>query len=182
VIEQDRSRARRAVATAWYGVAGDRMDPSRREALDGVLDRLVASYAEGKAIDNLESAAMPNRRAVIEAFHSLQHALFMGFFSTCPLTPATLRGALDARLAPCVDGMIEQIERAVSYADRARPPAERRGATRAEATAYQPPSFLTGSQSHLMLSLGRCFVLRASCFVLRASCFVLRSSREFSIR
>ncbi len=100
---------------------------SGAQRFDELLDRLVASYDEGKAIDNLDSAAMPSRRAVIEAFHGLQQVLFMGFYSTTPLCRVTLRASIAARLAPAVEAMVQQIGRAVSYADRQRPEAERRG-------------------------------------------------------
>jgi serine O-acetyltransferase len=98
----------------------------RQRELDAVLDRLVASYAEPLAINNLETAALPNRRAVIRSFQSLQHMLFMGFFSTHPLDGDSLREALSEFLGPCYATMVEQIRRAVSWEERHLPPEQRR--------------------------------------------------------
>ncbi len=94
--------------------------------LDPILDRLVASYAEGRGIDSLETAALPNRRAVIQAFVHLQHAIFLGFFTTRPVGPATLRAELEGHVHAVTALMTEQIHRATTYQDRHLSPAERR--------------------------------------------------------
>ena len=59
------------------------------EELDAVVSRLVASYAD-KEIDSLESAALPNRRTVIEALNHLKPVIYMGFYSTRPLRRGNL--------------------------------------------------------------------------------------------
>ena len=49
--------------------------PSRFRELEDAIDGIVASYDEGREIDHLESAALPNERSVIEAFQHLEHVL-----------------------------------------------------------------------------------------------------------
>ena len=105
----------------------------RERELDAILDGLVNSYAEPLAINNLETAALPNRRAVIQAFESLQRVLFLGFFSTRPLDGSNLRDALSEFLGPCYGAMVEQIRRAVSFEERRLPIEQRRPDDWAEA-------------------------------------------------
>lgn len=97
------------------------MDP-----LDEALDRLVGSYLGDLSINNLETAALPNRRAVIQAFVHLQHLLFLGFFATDRVAPDGVRAALHGHLRAVAAIMPEQIHRAVTYQDRRLPPSERR--------------------------------------------------------
>lgn len=86
----------------------------RYEELEAAVDRITSSY-NGKAIDNLESAALPNRRAVIEALNHLKPAIYMGFFSTRPLSRGNLRYALAEHLYPAYELLVEQIRRAVAW-------------------------------------------------------------------
>ena len=95
-------------------------------SLDAVLDALVDSYAEPGPLNSLETAALPNRRAVIEAFHHLQHLLFLGYFSTRPLNENTLRLSLAEHLLPAATILCNQVERAAAWKDRHRPACERR--------------------------------------------------------
>src|SRR3954468_1103808 len=81
------------------------------EAIDGVL----ASYTGKLEIDNLESAALPNKRAVVDAFERLKHVLFMGFYSTQTLTKDNLRAGLAQHLDAAYCVLVEQIERALTY-------------------------------------------------------------------
>jgi serine O-acetyltransferase len=105
----------------------------RERELEAILDGLVNSYAEPLAINNLETAALPNRRLVIQAFESLQRVLFLGFFSTRPLDGSNLRDALSEFLGPCYGAMVEQIRRAVSFEERRLPIEQRRPDDWAEA-------------------------------------------------
>ena len=84
------------------------------EELDAVVSRLVASYAD-KEIDSLESAALPNRRTVIEALNHLKPVIYMGFYSTRPLRRGNLGYAIGERLYPAYEILIEQLTRAVRY-------------------------------------------------------------------
>lgn len=97
-----------------------------RPALDDALDGLLASYARDQPIDNLATHALPNRRAVIEAFVHLQHALFLGFFATRRPTRASLRWKLAEQLSPARDILCAQASRAAAWEDRDRPAGERR--------------------------------------------------------
>ncbi|TVQ91107.1 MAG: serine acetyltransferase [Deltaproteobacteria bacterium] len=94
--------------------------------LDEILDALVDSYHTELSINNLETSALPNRRAVIEAFGHLQHLIFLGYFTTRDVGPSSLRPALREHLVPGAALMTEQIHRAIRYADRALPLGERR--------------------------------------------------------
>ncbi|MCA9567603.1 MAG: serine acetyltransferase [Myxococcales bacterium] len=97
-----------------------------RSSLDAALDGLVASYGCGHPIDNLATHALPNRRAVIEAFVHLQHALFLGFFTTGRPDVGTLRYALAEHLLPARAILCAQVGRAAAWADRDLPASERR--------------------------------------------------------
>jgi len=95
-------------------------------SLDAVLDALVDSYAEPSPLNSLETWALPNRRAVIEAFHHLQHLLFLGFFSRRQLNDNTLRLSLAEHLLPAAELLCAQVERAAAWQDRHRPASDRR--------------------------------------------------------
>jgi serine O-acetyltransferase len=83
--------------------------------LEGAIDDIAGSYEGDLAINNLESAALPNKRAVIDAFEQIKAALFMGFYSTRALDHANLRQALAEHLYPAYCSLVEQIERALHY-------------------------------------------------------------------
>jgi len=90
--------------------------PSHRTGdLEQTIDDLVASYESSLSVNNLESAALPNRRRVIEAFDHIKPALFMGFFSHHALDRHNLRYTLSAQLYPAYELLTEQIRRAQSY-------------------------------------------------------------------
>ena len=57
------------------------MEPVRPSALELALDALVSSYDAPYTINNLDTCALPNRRAVITAFEHLQHVVALGFFA-----------------------------------------------------------------------------------------------------
>ena len=92
-----------------------RTEPKRFRELEEAIDGVVASYTGALEIDNLESAALPNKRAVIEAFDHIKHALFMGFYSTRTLTSDNLRQGLAEHLYAAHVTLVEQIERALTY-------------------------------------------------------------------
>lgn len=100
-----------------------------------LLDAIVTSYDGPALINNLETYALPNRRAVIEAFSHIQHLLFLGFFSTRPLERPTLRLALAEHLLPAREILSEQIRRACNWQERNKPQDVRRPCTWCRDTA-----------------------------------------------
>lgn len=92
-----------------------RADPKRYRELEEVIDAVAASYTGELEIDNLETAALPNKRAVIEAFDHLKPVLFMGFYSNRELNRDTLRHRIAERLHTAYLLLVEQIERALTY-------------------------------------------------------------------
>jgi serine O-acetyltransferase len=92
-----------------------RRHPTRYRELEAAIDDLAASYTGALEIDNLESVALPNKRAVIEAIDHLKAALFVGFYSTRPLTRDNLRHAVGEHLYAAYHLLVEQIERALTY-------------------------------------------------------------------
>lgn len=99
------------------------LDPRR---LDLLLDGIVRSYEGPEIINSLETHALPNRRAVIEAYAHLEHLLFLGFFRTGSLERSSLRTALREHLLPATDIFCEQLQRAASWQDRDKPAEQRR--------------------------------------------------------
>lgn len=85
------------------------------DGLEATIDAIAATYDGSKQIDNLESAALPSRRAVIEALNHLKPVLYMGFYSTRSLSQRNLRYAISERLYPAYEILTEQIRRAVGY-------------------------------------------------------------------
>jgi serine O-acetyltransferase len=92
-----------------------RAEPKRFKELEAAIDGVVESYDGGLAIDNLESAALPNKRAVIEAFQHLEHVLYMGFYATRALHRDNLRHAIAERMYQAHTVLVEQLERALQY-------------------------------------------------------------------
>lgn len=86
--------------------------------LDQILDRIVESYDGPEEINNLESAALPNKRAVITAFNHLKPMIYMGFYSTHSLNREYLRDSISEHVKPAFEILVEQINRAVTYDDR----------------------------------------------------------------
>jgi serine O-acetyltransferase len=90
--------------------------PLRRKAeLDAALDGIVRSYEGPLEINNLESAALPNKRAVIEAYNHLVCAIYMGFYSRRGLSFSNLRDSVSEHVHPAYSGFVEQTARAASY-------------------------------------------------------------------
>jgi len=89
--------------------------PSTTPDLERAIDEVVQSYDGPEEINNLESAALPNRRAVIEAYQHLTQVLFMGFYSLRSLTRANLRYSVSEHLYPAHEIFTDQIARARCY-------------------------------------------------------------------
>jgi serine O-acetyltransferase len=96
----------------------DGRGPQRHQDLEDVIDVVASSYDSDDEINNLESADLPNKRAVIAAFNHIMPVLYMGFFSTRALNRTNLRYALSEHLYPAQDILVEQICRAVRYRER----------------------------------------------------------------
>lgn len=95
--------------------------PKRFRELESAIDGVLASYDGSLEIDNLESAALPNKRTVIEAYQHLKPVLFLGFYATHALVRDNLRHAIAEHLYAAHHLLVEQIERALTY-DRWRSP------------------------------------------------------------
>jgi serine O-acetyltransferase len=93
-------------------------EPKRHQDLENVIDVIAASYDGDEEINNLDSAALPNKRAVITAFNHIMPVLYMGFYSTRALNRTNLRYAISEHLYPAQDILVEQIDRAVRYQER----------------------------------------------------------------
>ena len=88
---------------------------TRHHDLEQVIDQVVASYSGPEEINNLESAALPNKRAVIEAFNHLKPVIFAGFYSTRSLDRNNLRHSIAEHMYPAYEILIEQIGRVLVY-------------------------------------------------------------------
>lgn len=91
-------------------------EPRRFIELEAAIDAVAASYTGELEIDNLESAALPNERTVLDAFEHLKPALFMGFYATRDVNRDNLRFSLAERLYVAFSLLATQIERAHAYA------------------------------------------------------------------
>jgi serine O-acetyltransferase len=87
----------------------------RQNDLEQAIDDVCRSYDGPEEINSLESAALPNKRAVIEAFNHLRSAIYLGFYSTRPLNRENVRHSIAEHLYPAHEILIEQIRRAVTY-------------------------------------------------------------------
>jgi serine O-acetyltransferase len=92
-----------------------RNEPSRFGELEAAIDGVVASYTGELEIDNLESSALPNKRAVVDAIDHLKPALFMGFYATTALSRENLRQYVAEHLYAAYRLLVDQIERALTY-------------------------------------------------------------------
>ena len=89
--------------------------PQRTRDLEDVIDAVVDSYDGPEEINNLESAALPNKRQVVQAYNHLKPVIYMGFYSQRSLTRSNLRYALSEHLYPACEILVDQIGRALSY-------------------------------------------------------------------
>jgi serine O-acetyltransferase len=90
-------------------------DPTGERDLEAAIDAISRSYDGPEEINNLESTALPNKRAVIEAFTHLKWAIFIGFYSRRSLSKANLRFAISEHLYPAYEILVEQVKRAITY-------------------------------------------------------------------
>jgi serine O-acetyltransferase len=90
--------------------------------LEAAIDAISESYEGPLAINNLESAALPNRRAVIEAYRHIAPMIYMGFYSTRPLSRRNLRYSISEHAYPAYERLCEQIHRAITYEKTCGPP------------------------------------------------------------
>jgi len=88
---------------------------TRHGDLEAMIDAAVASYRGPEEINSLESAALPNKAAVIQAFNHLKPVIYMGFYSMRSLTPQNLRHSISEHLYPAYEILVEQIFRVFSY-------------------------------------------------------------------
>jgi serine O-acetyltransferase len=86
-----------------------------QRTLEHVIDSVADSYRLGRAIDSLESTALPNRRKIIDAISELEHVAYMGFYSTRLLSPLNLRQHIGEHMHRAAEALTEQISRAVGY-------------------------------------------------------------------
>jgi serine O-acetyltransferase len=134
------------------------MEPNRFRDLEAAIDAVVASYTGQLTIDNLESSALPNKRAVIEAFDHLKSAVFVGFYAKRAIRPENLRHEIAEHLYAAHHLFSEQIDRALTY-DRwmnreIDPTSARAGAdTNAIARAHEPSLLPEGSGEAVALAL-----------------------------
>jgi serine O-acetyltransferase len=89
--------------------------PNSTPDLERAIDEVVMSYDGPEEINNLESAALPNRRAVIEAYQHLSQVIFMGFYSMRSLTRSNLRYSVSEHMYPAHEILVDQIGRARCY-------------------------------------------------------------------
>jgi serine O-acetyltransferase len=88
---------------------------SRLADLESAIDQVVESYRGDEAINSLESAALPNKGAVIDAFNHLKPVIYVGFYSKRGLTRENLRHTIAEHLYPGYEILVEQIFRVLSY-------------------------------------------------------------------
>jgi serine O-acetyltransferase len=87
----------------------------RTQDLEQAIDDVVRSYDGAQEINNLESAALPNKRAVVEAYNHIKPVVFLGFYSLRSLRRENLRFAVSEHLYPAYETLVEQIDRALTY-------------------------------------------------------------------
>lgn len=94
-----------------------------------IVENVANSYALGRAIDSLESTALPNKRKIVDALSDLEHVAYMGFYSTRVLSPVNLQQHIGDHLHRAMEVLVEQIARAVGW--------ERRGGGAPEAEDFE---------------------------------------------
>lgn len=87
----------------------------RTKDLELAIDEVVESYDGPQEINNLESAALPNKRSVVEAYNHIKPVIYLGFYSLRSLRRDNLRFAVSEHLYPAYELLVEQIDRALTY-------------------------------------------------------------------
>ena len=100
----------------------------RLNDLESAIDAVYQSYDGPEEINSLESAALPNKRAVIDAFKHLKPVIYMGFYTTRSLRRENLRHTVAEHLYPAYELLVEQICRAATYEEQAGRTPQQRGA------------------------------------------------------
>jgi serine O-acetyltransferase len=90
----------------------------KSKELEAAIDDVVASYDADYEINSLESASLPNRRAVIDAYNHLLPALYVGYYSRRNLDRHNLRHTIGETLYPAYEGFVDQTRRAITYEER----------------------------------------------------------------
>lgn len=90
-------------------------DTLRTKDLEAAIDQVVKSYDGNQEINNLESAALPNKRAVVEAYNHIKPVIYLGFYSMRSLRRENLHFAVSEHLYPAYELFVEQIDRALTY-------------------------------------------------------------------
>jgi serine O-acetyltransferase len=98
-----------------HGREDHAMSTEPREALEDVIAAVAASYREGRLIDSLSSAQLPNKRLVIEALGHLKAVMYLGYYATGALDEARVPFAVAVHLYPAYEILLEQIRRAARY-------------------------------------------------------------------
>ena len=91
------------------------------DAIQRAARALAASYDEGKAIDSLAAAALPNRRSCVAVLQALQPLLYLGYYACEQLQRGTLEAQIAGRLAEIHPTLVDQIERALAFEGFCRP-------------------------------------------------------------
>ncbi len=99
---------------------------TKHKKLEAAIDAVRDSYSGREAINSLKSAALPNKRAIIDAFTHLKPVVYVGFYSTRPLDQDNLRHTIAEHLYPAYEILVEQISRAVTYEEQMRSAPKRR--------------------------------------------------------
>ncbi len=89
--------------------------PRPGHTLESAIDAVLESYQGPAAINNLKSAMLPNKQAVIAAYEHLKPVLFIGFYSSRTLRPDNLRSCVSAHLYPAHELLTDQLGRVLSY-------------------------------------------------------------------
>jgi serine O-acetyltransferase len=90
----------------------------RNRELEATIDAVVGSYDGPAEINNLDTAALPNKRAVVEAYKHLRPVIYMGFFSLRTLDRDNLRYAVSEHVYPAYEVLVEETARALLYEER----------------------------------------------------------------
>jgi serine O-acetyltransferase len=91
------------------------MKPSPQASLEQIVDAVTESYALGREIDSLEPSSLPNRRKILDALHHLEHAMFLGYYTTGRVNDRNLRSVLANHIYPAASILSEQVARALAY-------------------------------------------------------------------
>jgi len=91
------------------------MSAQHPSELEDVVSAVTASYENGRLIDSLGTANLPNKRQVIEALNHLKAVMYLGYYATGALDESRVRYLVASHLYPTYEILVEQIRRAVSY-------------------------------------------------------------------